>query len=180
MSFELWSVIFSAATFVVIAATAIAAVVQLRHLRASNQLNALIATMQLWQSPEMQSWYRSLDDLPEKLKDPSYLEALRAHAESRELHPELMVADFWEQLGAYAKHGLVEERSWLDIAGGQVLRAWNSLEPVTMAVRERAGPSAWENFEYIAVRARLWQERYPDGTWPKSVPRMADLKKSKS
>ncbi|MBV8282486.1 MAG: hypothetical protein JO347_10555, partial [Candidatus Eremiobacteraeota bacterium] len=41
MSLELWSTIAAVGTFVVITATAIAAVIQLRHMRSSNQITIL-------------------------------------------------------------------------------------------------------------------------------------------
>jgi len=75
------------------------------------------------------------------------------------------------------KYGYLDERSWLDIAGAQIPRAWDILEPVLTAMRERAGQSAYENFEYAAVRARLWTTRYPAGNYPQDLPRMAELRK---
>jgi Domain of unknown function (DUF4760) len=180
MSLEVLSTIFAGLTFAVIAATAIAAIVQLRHLRASNQMNALLALMQLWESPEMQRYFQyTFNELPKKLKDPEFLALFNAGALSRTDHPELLVADYWEQIGAYAKHGLFDEASWLDIASAQVLRSWQVLEPIIAARRKSDGNQAtFENFEYLAVRATLWNRRYPDGNWRPGLPRMADLGKS--
>ncbi len=179
MSLELLSTLFAGLTFAVIAATAIAAIVQLRHLRASNQMNALLALMQLWESPEMQRYFQyTFNELPKKLKDPEFLAVYSAGALSRTDHPELLVADYWEQIGAYAKHGLFDEASWLDIANSQVLRSWQVLKPIIAVRRKSQGEAAFENFEYLAVRATLWNQRYPDGNWRPGLPRMADLEKS--
>jgi hypothetical protein len=41
MSLEAWSTVASLGTFLVVAATALAALVQLRHLRSSNQIAAI-------------------------------------------------------------------------------------------------------------------------------------------
>lgn len=177
MPLELWNTIFAGATFVVIAATAIAAIVQLRHLRASNQMNALLTLMKMWDTPEMQQHIAySRGELQKKIKDPRFLEALAEEHWSRIEHPELLVADFWEQIGSFMKYDLMDERSWLDAASSQAIRSWNDLEPAIMAIRKTRGPSVFENFEYIAVRAELWTRRAPDGYYPKGMPRMAQLR----
>jgi len=49
MTLEALNTTFAGAAFAVIGATAIAAIVQLRHLRASNQINALLTILQDWQ-----------------------------------------------------------------------------------------------------------------------------------
>ncbi len=54
MSIELLSTAASFGTFVVIGATALAAVVQLRHLRASNQLHAMLTLVQMEESPGLE------------------------------------------------------------------------------------------------------------------------------
>jgi hypothetical protein len=176
MPLEVWNTIFAGATFVVIAATAIAAVVQLRHIRAGNQLNALLTIMEMWDTPEMQNHIQyTRTVLPEKLKDPAVLAEYAAGGISRASHPEMLVADFWEQIGTFAKWELVDERSWLDILASQVAAAWRLLEVPIMAMRSTAGRSAFENFEYLAARGILWQRKYPDGSYPKGTPRMAEL-----
>jgi hypothetical protein len=177
MSLEAWNTIFAGATFAVIAATALAALVQLRHLRSSNQLNALLTLMQMWDKPEMQRHIAyTRVELPEKIKDPAFLAAIGAELESRVDHPELLVADFWEQIGSFMKYNLMDERSWLDAASSQAIQTWNDLEPVVMALRKLRGPAIYENFEYVAVRAELWTKRSPDGYYPKGTPRMDQLK----
>lgn len=176
MPLEVWNTIFAGATFAVIAATAIAALVQLRHLRAGNQLNVLLTLMKMWDTPDMQGHIKYMrTEFQEKAKDPKFLEEFKLSGVSRVDHPELLVADFWEQIGTFMKYQLVDERAWLDIAGTQVLRAWRDLAPAVAAMRARAGLSAFENFEYCAVRARLWMRANPNGCYPASMPRMAQL-----
>ncbi len=181
MSPEVLSSIFAGGTFVVIGATAIAALIQLRHLRASNELNALLTLMELWNQAPLQehlSYVRG--ELQERLKEPSFLAELAAHLAkgpiSRTQHDEFAVADFWEQIGLFIKYGLIDERSWLDVAAPQMLGFWDLLEPVVMTVRERYGESSFENFEYAAARSRLWLDRHADGNYPANTPRMAQLR----
>lgn len=167
----------SVATFIVIALTAIAALIQLRHLRANNQMNILLTLMQMWNDADMQEHIRYMrGPLQEKLKDARFLEEFGSRSPTRGEHPELLVADFWEQIGSFMKYGLMDENSWLDIAASQVTSAWDSLRPAIASMRIKRGPAAYENFEYAAVRAELWMRRHPDGSYPRSMPRMDGLK----
>jgi len=177
---EYWNVIFSAATLVVIAVTAIAATVQLRHLRASNQLTALVTLLEDWQKPEMQAWVRFVrgGELAKQLEDPAYLRDLRNTRGDRNLHPWLHICDYYEQLGSYVKYGLVDKPSFFDVSCVTVSSLYATLRPCIERVREVANNHAiFENFEYLAVQAVLWIRSHPDGAYPKGVPRYNDLEK---
>lgn len=160
----------------VVGAASVAAIVQLRHLRASNQLNALLEIMNQWNLPAVQAALADVRAIPAKMHDPAYVEALKApRSVDRASHPEFLALDMWEQIGTFCKYGLVDERILVDIISSQVRKAWECAEPAISVVRQRAGPAALENFEYLAVRAKLWERRYPGGTYPSRLPRMADL-----
>jgi len=179
MTVELWNVVFSAATFVVIAVTAIAATVQLRHLRASNQLTALVTLLEDWQKPEMQSWVSFVrgGELAERLKDPDYLRSLEGIRRDRTIHPWLHVCDYYEQLGSYVKYGLVDKPSFFDVSCVTVRALYEEIWPCIARIREVANnDSIFENFEYLAVEAVLWLKSHPRGAYPKGVPRYAQLK----
>ena len=179
MTNETWNTIFAGGTFVVIAATAVAALIQLRHLRAGNQLTTLLTLMRMWDQPEMQEHIRYMrGPLQQKLKDPAFLAEFATGYLARSEHPELLIADFWEQIGAFMKYSLMDESTWLDVAGTQVLSAWESLEPAIESMRTTRGRASFENFEYAAVRARLWMRRHPDGCYPKGMPRMQQVKQA--
>ena len=176
MSPEVWSAIFAGGTFVVIAASAIAALIQLRHLRASNQLSGMITINNLWHDPRIQAWFDFVrDDLPSKLEDPEFRRGILAQRIDRRVHVELYAADFWEQIGGYVKYRLIDEASFLDLACQQVVEFWEMLWPVTSARRVRGGPSVYENFEYLAVLAKRWIARHPTGAYPNGLARMSDL-----
>ena len=83
--------------------------------------------------------------------------------------------DMWEQIGTFSKRGLIEEAILLDIIADQVLIAWDRAERAIIALRVKRGDSVYENFEYIAVRAKLWSKRHAGGTYPRNLPRMNDL-----
>jgi len=174
---ETWNTIFAGGTFVVIAATAVAALIQLRHLRAGNQLNTLLTLMRMWDQPDMQEHIRYMrGPLQEKLKDPAFLAEFAEGKLSRIEHPELLIADFWEQIGAFMKYSLMDEGSWLDVACTQVISAWESLAPAIEAMRSTRGRAQFDNFEYAAVRGKLWAQSHPDGYYPKGTPRMDQLR----
>lgn len=176
MSVEVLSTIFAGLTFVVIGATAIAAIVQLRHLRASNQLSALLTLLKSWQDPQFHGWMDFvINDLVEKMKDPVFVASLEAIPPERRIHPELHICDFYEQVGSYMKYGLLDEKSFLDV-GWRVTRSWSLLWPVIEIMRRsRKTPALYENFEYLAARGRLWEKRHPGGNYPKGTPRMREI-----
>jgi hypothetical protein len=176
MSLELVNTLASLGTFVVIALTAIAALVQLRHMRSSNQLAGLLHTVKVFEDKDFQNnltWLR--DQFPAKMKDAKFLAELHdPGALSRTDHPELAIADLWEQTGVYIKYGFVSEEAFMDLAGHSVLQMWNVVSDAIRIRREVAGDAAYENFEYLAARAIEWRKRYstnyPPDT-PKLLPR---------
>lgn len=176
MSGESINVAISSATLIVIGAASVAALIQLRHLRASNQLNGLMEIMNQWNVPSVQEALAEVQRIPEKMKDPEYVAMLNTPgAASRARYVEFLAMDLWEQIGAYSKRGLIDESILLDVTSSQVSIAWKCAEPLIAVLRARSGPSVLENFEYLAVRAELWTRRYPNGTYPPGKPRMSDL-----
>lgn len=166
----------SSATLIVVGIASVAAIVQLRHLRTSNQLNGMLEIMNQWNIPAVQEALAELYRIPEKMKDPGYVQALTIpFAMDRAHYPELLAMDLWEQIGTFSKRGLIDESILLDITCDIVVNAWTHAEPAIATVREKRGSSTFENFEYLAVRATLWQRRYPDGNYPARLPRMSDL-----
>lgn len=174
MSLELVSTLSAVGTFFVIAATAIAAVIQLRHLRASNQLTAFMTITQNFDDAEFRELLAYVrNDLAQKARDPEYREELlAARGVDRVRFPEVIVAGFFEQLGIFVKHGLVDKDVFLDAYASLIISNWKFLEPLIALTRKRAGRATWENFEYLVVIANRWIERYPDGTLPKDFPRL--------
>ena len=177
MSVEWIGITLSAATLLVIGATAVAAVVQLRHLRASNQLSALLEILEQWNTPAVrEAFTRLYSDLPAKLSDPDFrADYSSSVSPDRNAHPEMLVFDLWEQVGTYAKHGLIDERILLDITSRQVYDSWKRAAPALELARRVNGPSVGENFEYLAVKAARWNKKYRDGTYPRGLPRMSEL-----
>lgn len=176
MNATLLGIAISVATLIVVGAASVAAIVQLRHLRTSNQLDALLEIMNQWNLPAVQAALAELHAIPEKMNDPQYIAALQApRTIDRSTHPEFLALDLWEQIGTFCKYRLVDEDILLDITSGQVANAWKCAEPAITLMREQSGPSVMENLEYLAVRAELWSRKHPDGAYPPRLPRMRDF-----
>lgn len=176
MPLETLNTIFSGLTFAVIAATAITAVVQLRHLRASNQISALIRLLEDWKQPEFQQWTQFVRrELPARVRDPEFMAGLLELRPDRSVHPELHICDYYEQLGSYFKYSMLDLASFLDVASYTVSDLYRNARPCIDKMRELRGPSLYENFEYLAVQCLIWTKRHPQGAYPRGLPRFADI-----
>jgi hypothetical protein len=169
---ELITAFASIGTLLVIAASAVAALVQLRHLRKSNQLSGLLSVLELFQQPhfhELINFVRS--ELPSKLQDPAFREGLECLPVDRRSHPELHVADMYEEIGSYVRAGLIDEDLFLLGHWLNVLLYWSLLEPCVAIIRSHS-PRTFENFEYLAARALIWNQNHPRGNYPRGLPRV--------
>jgi hypothetical protein len=73
MSLELWNTLGTWGTFVVIAATCVTAIIQLRHVRTSNQLGNLLTTFGVLQDPSLRDLITFVrHDLQDRVKDEAY------------------------------------------------------------------------------------------------------------
>jgi hypothetical protein len=172
MSLEAWNTVFAGLTFAVITATAIAALVQLGHLRSSTQLQAWLAVSERWNDAELHKMIvYCRNELPAKVRTAKYQQAMRSGGERSE-HPEWRLADYWEQIGAMVKYGFIIEGPYLDLASFAVMNSWDLLSPSIGLVREHLGPTLYENFEYLAARAKPWIDAHPNGTYPSTMQRL--------
>src|SRR5579864_7735935 len=117
MSFELLNTLAQIATFLVIGTTAIAAIIQLRHLRASNQLGALLALQRDFDSPDLQEAFRFVQrELTFKMEDRAFREEIaRIGFIDVRTHPEIKVCNWFNEIGALLKNGLVDETAFMDL-----------------------------------------------------------------
>ena len=174
MSLEIWNTVATIGTFVVIGATAVTAVIQLKHLRASNQLAGLLSVLSRVEDPIFNEWLdRSKAMLNERLPDPAYRRSIFENAYDREDNPWLNMCNSYEWVGSLIKHDLIPEEPFMDVYSGRILTAWEVLQPVVAIVRRRGDPSIWENFEYLVVRSKMWEKHNPQGAYPKRTPRAA-------
>ncbi|HXN08035.1 MAG TPA: hypothetical protein VN860_00095 [Candidatus Acidoferrales bacterium] len=172
MTLEFWNTVGTLGTFVVITASAIAALVQLRHLRQSNQLPGLLAVLELFQQPNVVKLINFIrQDLPTRMQSDEFRAGLEKIPVDRKEHPELHLCEMYEEIGSYMRTGIINEALFLTGHWYNVLLYWDLLHPVIQIIR-RTRPFVFENFEYLATRALLWKERHPDGNYPTGARRM--------
>lgn len=83
-----------------------------------------------------------------------------------------MVANSYETFGALVKNRVVGEAPFIDIYGATVSMNWNLLEAFIAITREGSdNDTAWENFEYLAARNKIYEKRGPS-FYPKGTPRL--------
>lgn len=163
----------SLGTFIVIAVTAIAATIQLRHLRASNQLTGLLTVLARVENPTFNEWADGARRiLPPSLEDPVFRESIQNGTFERRDNPWLNLANSYEWFGSLVKHGLIPQQEVMDVYASRILQAWDAVQDVVVIVRRTNGPAVWENFEYLVVLAREWSSTHPNGLYPRHFPRL--------
>ena len=172
MTLEVWNTVAAIGTFVVITASAIAALVQLRHLRTSNQLSGLISVFDMLQDPSVRELVNFVrHDLAERMKDDEFRASLMEIPIDRRKHPELYLCDMYNHIGSFVRSGLIDERTYLQTDWYNVNLYWGLLAEVVEISRSNR-PHLFENFEYLASRARAWVRRHPHGDYPSAEPRL--------
>lgn len=173
MSAEWVTAVATAGTFLVIAASAVAALIQLRHMRGSNQIVALTECRETLESPEFREAQRFVSyELPKRLQDPDESRKVAQLPFAGEYEQIGTVANFFESMGLFVKQGIIDRHIACDFWAFVVLRNWEALLPVTTYVRATIGSDAlWENFEYMALLSERYAQTNPV-SYPKGQPRM--------
>lgn len=163
-------------TFVVIAATAIAAVVQLRHLRAANQVASVRVLLEEYEGAELRDAFHFVRaELAGRLEDPVFREELRNGVTDRLTHPEVTICNFFDKWGAHYREGAIERRAFMRQMAGVTVSFWKRLEPAVALMAYTTGGvnTAFEAFEYLTVEARSWIARHPHGDYPQGKSRIS-------
>jgi hypothetical protein len=177
MSLEFVNTFATLGTFVVIAATAMAAIVQLRHMRGSNQITALNELRETMETPDFQAAsHFVVTELPAKLRDPAFRYELAHRFARTDKHEPLIrkinsLGNFYEGMGLLVKTGLVEQTLVMEMWSSNVALDWENLAPIAAMSRRAQGDALWENFEYLAVIAQDWLATHPKGAYPAGVRR---------
>jgi hypothetical protein len=173
MNWEALAAVSAFFTMLVIAASAIAALVQLRHLRQSNQLSGLLSVLDLFQQPHMHELFNFVrHELPVRMQDPAFRAGLESAPIDRREHPELYLCDLYDQVGSYMRSGLIDADVLAQSQWVNVILNWTILEPVITICRRRV-PHVFENFELLVAYAMRWRQDHPRGNYPASLPPVA-------
>lgn len=174
MTPEWISAIASIVTMVVIAASAVAALLQLRHMRGSNQIELIANWTEVIEGEQFQHAFSYVDnELQNVLKDPGQLRLLPWNPVPAQLQPVRTVANHFESIGSFVRRGIIEPDVACDLWAFVVARAWDACVPVITHVRRMAGTdSIWENFEYLALLSKRTMQEHTHGSYPKNVARL--------
>jgi hypothetical protein len=142
-------------------------------MRAGNQLEALLSLERDFREPEVQAALRYIQErLPERMEDPQYRGQLAAIGFiDTGVHPELIVCNWFNEIGALLKHRLVTEDTFMDLFARLIVFCWKRLSPVVAVMRRSRGNYQYHDFEYLALRAAAWLKRNPHGIFPNAATR---------
>lgn len=132
---------------------------QVEHLRLATQLDGTMKIFEKLASPEQQrSRHFIATELPKLLEDPARREAIKHVAYLPEQFPEMVALRLMEMVGTYVKHGLLDDEIIFDYWYPAIVNAWERLEDLGVIALHRAsaGPTMWENYEYLYRRAHRW------------------------
>lgn len=178
MSLQLANTLATLGTFLVIAATALAALVQLRHMRGSNQISIMSDLLSKRNAPEFSSAMQFVSTgLPQKMQDPAFRYQLVNRSARTQENAVFIVevnalGNFYEETGMLAKSGLIDVKLLCDMHSDTIAGVWDDLSEVTAIFREHFGKALWENFEYLTVLAQDWLAKHPSGMYPANVRRI--------
>ena len=186
MTLDLWSTVASIGTFLVITATAITALVQLRHIRRANQLAGLQSIFSMLQEPTVRDLVNYVrHDLVGRMNEEAYRASLLDVPIDRREHPELYLCDIYNHIGSFVRSGLIDESIYLQTEWYNVSLYWELLRGVVAEGRQIVHdsphrPYTFENFEWLAARAQAWIEAHPHGDYPADQRRMIAPKNRRS
>ena len=174
MPVELVNVLAQVATLVVITATAVAAIVQLRHVRTSNQIAMLSKLHDSLQSPDFVAARRFVArDLPGILRSAEKRALLELGAPGPpEIQQAIMLGNFYENIGMFVRLGIIDRETVCELWNGLIIETWAGTAPVLALLRTAPGNfDVWVNFEYLTVLAEDWLVRHPGGSYPRGMRR---------
>jgi hypothetical protein len=168
-TWEALTAISTAVSAIVIAATVAVGYRQIRlageHLKHLQHWTQLEGTMKVFaelEAPEFRAARLFVEnELEARIQDPQFREELLLpfHALDEHEHKELLVAQTFEKIGTYARHGLLDTILIADYCGPLIREMWNTLEACGyFTLRRRNNPYSLENFEFLYDAAMNWYD----------------------
>jgi hypothetical protein len=161
-------------TLVVVLASVAAALIQLRHIRAGNQLQAMLSLERDFRAPELQSALTYVQEqLAQRLEGPEYRRELETIGFiDPAVHPEMIACNWLNEMGTLVKRGYVSEDTFMDLFARLIVHCWRRVSPAIAIMRRKRGEAQYHDFEYLALRAAAWLERNPQGIFPHALSRV--------
>ncbi len=148
-------------TLAVLVAGALAAVIQMRHVRAGNELQAVLAIERGFAESELQVAFLYVqNELPQHITRSAYRRELvaRGFIDAR-AHPEMAVCNWFNDIGTMIAGGFINEDVFFASFARLVHYYWQLLVPVIALLRRERGDDQYANFEFLAYRAQRWLAR---------------------
>jgi flagellar motor component MotA len=171
MTAEYITALASVGTLLVIAVTALAAFVQLRHMRTSNVLMVLNDFREAFERPEMSASRDALPQVLARLQDRESRRELSQEKLPEWALPVGPLLRLFETLGAYTNRNVVPRDLICDMWSPVVLGTWTMSAPLIAVMRRSRGPALFENFEMLAVLSQRWLDEKHE-VYPRNLPRM--------
>jgi hypothetical protein len=173
VSLELIVAVAQVFTALVIAATAIAALIQLQHMRGGNQ----IATMARFETLNMSAAVEDskqfiVEELAERMKDPAFRKALAGTSLTGDARHLIPVINLYEQMGNYVHHGYIDKDFVMDSYATNVLALWAGLKTAMPYMRLGQGPEVGVWLEYLAALSEQYIAGQRALMYPRGVPHM--------
>jgi hypothetical protein len=163
----------SLATLLVIAVTAFAAIRQMGHMRMGNQVALFTAYNTEWDSPQFSKAFAFVRTLRAGDLDDQTLQGFVIGSWPEELHSIRLIANFFEDMGAFVCAGILSKEMVCTLYSSNVLEVWESLSPIVYYVRAgRKSEAIWEFLEYLAVASEDHIAASPEGSYPRGARRM--------
>jgi len=166
MSAEAWTAFGTVGTLVVITATAVIGLIQLRHARVASHALELHNLFNEYEGGTHRDAFHFVrTELNDRLEDPEFRREIRSGLIDRIEHPEITVLNFFEQLGALYAYGAVDRQFLLRTFVAPIVGFWDRLEPVIALLADpQYGNMKFQHFERLTLDARRWQREHPTGS----------------
>ena len=182
MSAEIITAVASLLTAVIIGASAVAALVQLRHMRANNQITGFLTLRNMLDDDAHQAALKRLQREGDLSTDDGYRRYVVDLAARRAMTPQenyvahraavVLMANAIEIIATLVRNGIMDEQLFFEQYSGTIDGLWLRLEPgVALERWAHRDDAIWENFEYLASRSRQWLLAHPS-SYPSEVPRL--------
>jgi hypothetical protein len=160
----------SVGTLLVIVATAVAAFIQLRHMRVTNGVMVLAAFREEYERLQ-ESTSEELPIVLDRLSNPDVRRELSEPGSRPWLRPVFPMMRLMETLGNYTSRNIVPPDLVCDQWAPVISTWWHDYAPLIAVLRRTNGPSMFEHWEAIAVMSKRWLDEERQ-TYPKHLPRI--------
>lgn len=169
LSWDAVTAISTAVSAIIIAATILLGYRQIRlagdqveHLRRSTQLDGTMHIFAELSTPEFRAARLFVEnELAARMQDERFREELRLPLQALDegIHKEILIAQVFEKIGTYARHGLLDTVLISDYCGPLIREMWQKLDSLGyFAFRRLSNPYSSENFEFLYDAAMDWYD----------------------